>query len=139
PYALGVLGEVGGVLVSGRLVVGPPGGALQAHDVAANVGDVEREAHVRVGRDVAQLLLHHPAMSADVLMPALVPPSLNRVPGRTTRCRSSFRHGTAEALSDRDRHAERRERALTKSWADHTPRGPFRRPADSDRPGAPPL
>src|SRR6185437_8159342 len=28
PQALGVLAEVGGVLVRGRLVVGPPGGAL---------------------------------------------------------------------------------------------------------------
>src|SRR5690349_24415529 len=28
PYALGVLSEVGGVLVSGRLVLGPPGDAL---------------------------------------------------------------------------------------------------------------
>ena len=33
--ALGVRGEVGGVLVRGRLVVGPPGGVLQAHDAGA--------------------------------------------------------------------------------------------------------
>jgi hypothetical protein len=32
---LGVLGEVGGVLVRGRLVVGPPGGVLQAQDAGA--------------------------------------------------------------------------------------------------------
>jgi hypothetical protein len=69
-HALGVLCEVGGVLIRGRLVVGPPGGALQAHDVAADVGDVEREAYFRVGRDVAQLLFLRPAVEQDRLVVA---------------------------------------------------------------------
>jgi hypothetical protein len=56
-----------GVLVRGRLVVDPPGGAFQAHDVAADVGDVKYEAHLRVGRDVAQLLLLRPAVDQDRL------------------------------------------------------------------------
>ena len=56
------------MFAGGWLVISGPGAALQAHHVAANVGDVEYQAHLRVGREVAQLLLFRLGVDQDRLV-----------------------------------------------------------------------
>ncbi len=79
PIRSAYLAAYSGTWSAGGWPVAQTGGALDADDVAADVGDVEPESDVRVGGDVAELGLARPAVDQHAVVVAIQEPHGNGV------------------------------------------------------------